>query len=317
MEGISVKVYPFFFHSSSNLSRSFTVSEIVWKNEGNRLGIELKNKPCKPYLFQCIEILFTHPRNLLDSFEINVILVEFKLGYWRRRYKPTLKFWMFFLDDIQNTLVRKAIRRSKDDAFPVLRVGLAIQSSDMGLSGISKVNIDGTREILASREEKIIYHESSRKGGKVRLWKWNKFGWEWAVEEGWGDYWMRHKRLITFQGRTNGGLTYLWWHQRLDELPPTPTRQVLQISLQLGKYHCLVEQVPWSLDSNLFRGNHNKTSELKFTSSKKKDTRSARYVVPFTVGSPVTAIIELVTTNFLTPAFSAWRKTFKEPSMAV
>ena len=144
------------------------------------------------YLFQCMEILTAHPRNFLDSFEINVILFEFKLRYWRR-YKPTLKLWMFFLNYVQNTLMRKPMRRSKDDAFPVLRVGLAIQSSDMGLSGISEIDMHGMREVVTSREEKMIYHESSRKGNKVRLWKWNKFGWEWAVEEGWGDYWMRRR----------------------------------------------------------------------------------------------------------------------------
>ena len=88
---------------------------------------------------------------------------------------------MFFLNYVQNTLVRNSMRRINDDAFPVLRVGLAIQSSDMGLSNISEVDIRGMREIFASREEKIVYHESSRKGDKVRFRKRNKFGWEWAV----------------------------------------------------------------------------------------------------------------------------------------
>jgi hypothetical protein len=51
-------------------------------------------------------------------------------------------------------------------------------------------------------------------------------------------------------------------------------------------------------------------------SEEKNDLRSALYSVPLTVGSPNKVIVELVTTNFLTPAFSACRKTFKEPSMA-
>ena len=102
-----------------------------------------------------MEILFTHAHNFLDSFEINVILIEFKLRYWCR-YKPTLKLWMFFLNYVQNALVRDSMRRVNDDAFPVLRVGLAIQSSDMGLSDISEVGIRGMTEIFASREEKIV-----------------------------------------------------------------------------------------------------------------------------------------------------------------
>ena len=127
-----------------------------------------------------MEVLFAHPRNFLDSFEINIILIEFKFWYWSR-YKPTLKLWMFFLNYVHNTLVRNSMRRINDDAFPVLCVGLAIQSSDMGLSDISEVDMHGNREVVTSREEKIVYHESSRKGDKVRFRKGNKFGWEWAV----------------------------------------------------------------------------------------------------------------------------------------
>ena len=32
-EGTSVTLYPFFFHSSSIFSKSFTVSEMVWKKK--------------------------------------------------------------------------------------------------------------------------------------------------------------------------------------------------------------------------------------------------------------------------------------------
>jgi len=35
------------------------------------------------------------------------------------------------------------------------------------------------------------------------------------------------------------------------------------------------------------------------------------------LGFPVTVAMELVITNRFTPAFSAWRKTFREPSIAV
>ena len=35
------------------------------------------------------------------------------------------------------------------------------------------------------------------------------------------------------------------------------------------------------------------------------------------LGFPASVMTELVTTNRFTPAFSAWRKTFSEPSIAV
>ena len=47
------------------------------------------------------------------------------------------------------------------------------------------------------------------------------------------------------------------------------------------------------------------------------DSRWVLNDLPLTVGSPLMAAVELVTTNFRTPAFSACRSTLSEPSMAV
>jgi len=57
----------------------------------------------------------------------------------------------------------------------------------MSPSNIAEVGIQRKRGVDTSREEKFAYQESGRKGVKFRLWKWNKFGWEWTVEESWGD----------------------------------------------------------------------------------------------------------------------------------
>jgi len=77
-----------------------------------------------------MKIILAHPDNFLDSLKIDIIL---KIRY-RRCNKSTLQLWMFFLNYIQNVLDRKPMRRSDNDAFPVL-VGLAVQSS------IAKVDV--------------------------------------------------------------------------------------------------------------------------------------------------------------------------------
>jgi len=47
----------------------------------------------------------------------------------------------------------------------------------MGPSNITEVDISGLRQISTGREEQVVYDESSGKGVKIRLRKWNRFGW--------------------------------------------------------------------------------------------------------------------------------------------
>jgi hypothetical protein len=104
------------------------------------------------YLFQCVEILLAHPRNFLDSLKFDIRPIVWKLRY-RRCCQPTFKLWMFLLNDIQNVLGRQSMGRSKYDSFPVILVWLVVQSSDMGPSNITEVDIFGTRQVSAGRDE--------------------------------------------------------------------------------------------------------------------------------------------------------------------
>ena len=104
------------------------------------------------YLFQCVEILLTHPRNFLDSLKVNITPIVWILRYGRC-YKPTLKLWMILLNYIQNVLQRQIMRRTKYNSFPVILVRLVVQSSDMGPSNITKVDMIGNTRVNTSREE--------------------------------------------------------------------------------------------------------------------------------------------------------------------
>ena len=109
-------------------------------------------QPNTTYLFQCVEILLAHSRNFLDSLKFDINPIVWKLRY-RRCYKPTLKLWMFLLNYIENVLERQSIRRSKHNSFPVILLRLVVQSSNMGPSNITEVDIIGTRQVGAGRKE--------------------------------------------------------------------------------------------------------------------------------------------------------------------
>ena len=84
---------------------------------------------------------------------------------------------MFLLNYIQDLRVRQSIRRRKDDTFPVILVGLIVQSSDMGTSSVAEADISGTRYVSTSRKEQVVYDTRSRKGVIFRLRKWKEFVW--------------------------------------------------------------------------------------------------------------------------------------------
>ena len=146
------------------------------------------------YLFQSMEILLSHPRNFLDSRKIGTPSIDRKHWSWPL-YQPAIKFWMIFLDYVQNALVGKTMRRNQDYSFPVLLVGLPVQSANMSPSSVSKIDITWSRDVITVRCELIVYYNISGNDFEFRFRNWNTFGRERTVDIRWENC-FREKRVF-------------------------------------------------------------------------------------------------------------------------